>query len=669
MYKVELVSCWRRGHNGAKSRRAEEGIAFPCTGFVPLCHRGQILQMGSSRESRETLNREHALRTAIAALPRIPLGVYPTPMDMLSRLAGALGAPPIYMKRDDLTGLAFGGNKTRMLEFSLADALAKGADTIVTGMAVQSNYCRQMAAACAKTGLELHLILRPVRLIDRTEIQGNNLLQRLFGAHITTLDRNDQDLQQIAVAETARRLRAEGKHVYVPRAEDTVDLDAIAYAETVLEIVEQCRAMAIEPEILYTAAADTTQAGLVLALKYLRSPIHVRGINPFPDGPERTIAMAAMANQAARRLGLAIELGPDDFDNDIAFVGAGYGIPTAEGLAAIHLVARQEGILLDPVYTSKAMAALIAEIEAGTTAGRSARTLFAYGRRTSALWLRRRTARNPTFLSQRLAMNIVIPDDYQGAVSTLDCFSRLADHDVTVFNDTVKDVDILGERFQEADALVLIRERTQISEALLARLPRLKLISQTGRGTAHIDVAACTRRGIGVTAGGGSSYATAELTWALVLASMRHLPQEVARLRAGQWQSTLGTGLHGRTLGIWGYGKIGSMVAGYGRAFGMHVVVWGREGSLVRAREDGFATATGKQALFEQSDVLTLHIKLNEETRGIVTAAGPGAHEANRAAGQHEPGRTDRARCPGNCPARRSPRLCCGRRLRRGADT
>jgi len=218
-------------------------------------------------------------------------------------------------------------------------------------------------------------------------------------------------------------------------------------------------------------------------------------------------------------------------------------------------------------------------------------------------------------------MNIVIPDDYQDAVRGLDCFSKLAGHQVTIYRDTVKENEILATRFQDAEVLVLIRERTAITEELLARLPKLKFISQTGRGTPHIDLAACTRHGVAVAAGGGSSYATAELTWGLVLAAMRHIPQEVARLKAGHWQSTIGLGLHGRTLGIFGYGKVGALVAGYGRAFGMHVLVWGREGSVMRARADGFATVSSQKALFEQSDVLSLHIRLAPETRGIVTAS------------------------------------------------
>ena len=218
-------------------------------------------------------------------------------------------------------------------------------------------------------------------------------------------------------------------------------------------------------------------------------------------------------------------------------------------------------------------------------------------------------------------MRVIIPDDYQDAVRQLDCFSRLTGHEVTIFNDTVKEIGALAERFRDAEALVLIRERTTITEALLARLPNLKLISQTGRGTTHIDIAACTRHGVAVTAGTGSPYAPAELTWALVLAAARHIPQEAARLRAGRWQSTLGTGLRGRTLGIWGYGKIGTLVAGYGRAFAMNVLIWGRKGSLSRAQADGFSTVSDKDALFEQSDVLSLHLKLSKETRGIVAAA------------------------------------------------
>lgn len=217
-------------------------------------------------------------------------------------------------------------------------------------------------------------------------------------------------------------------------------------------------------------------------------------------------------------------------------------------------------------------------------------------------------------------MHIIIPDDYQNAVRHLDCFNMLDGQEVTIYNDSVKDVETLAQRFHDADVLVLIRERTAITEPLLERLPNLKLICQTGRGTPHIDVAACTRRGIKIAVGGGSPYATAELAWALVLASMRHIPQEVENMKAGRWQRTLGTGLHGRTLGVFSYGNIGSVVAQYGRTFGMRVLIWGREGSRTRAQADGFAIATSQRELFQQADVLSLHLKLNEETSSIVTA-------------------------------------------------
>ncbi len=218
-------------------------------------------------------------------------------------------------------------------------------------------------------------------------------------------------------------------------------------------------------------------------------------------------------------------------------------------------------------------------------------------------------------------MRIIIPDDYQDAVRSLDSFSKLAGHHVTVYHDTVKDIDQLAERFHDAEALVLIRERTAITELLLAQLPQLRFISQTGKSANHIDLAACTRRGILVSGGvGGSPHATAELTWGLILAATRHIPYEVGRLKTGHWQSTLGVGLRGRALGIFGYGKIGSLVAGYGRAFGMRVMVYGREGSVARAQADGFATVPSQEALFRQADVLSLHISLTPATRGIVTA-------------------------------------------------
>ena len=218
-------------------------------------------------------------------------------------------------------------------------------------------------------------------------------------------------------------------------------------------------------------------------------------------------------------------------------------------------------------------------------------------------------------------MHIVIPDDYQNCVRHLDAFKQLSGHQVTIYNDTASDIDTLATRFADADALVLTRERTAITPALLARLPKLKIISQTGKVSNHLKVADCTARGVAVAEGSGGPTATAELTWALLLAAMRHLPQEVARLKAGQWQHTLGRQVKGKRLGVWAYGKIGKIVAGYGKAFGMNVWVWGREGSVAAAKADGFDAAPSRETFFAESDIVSLHVRLNAETRGLVKAA------------------------------------------------
>jgi D-3-phosphoglycerate dehydrogenase / 2-oxoglutarate reductase len=227
-------------------------------------------------------------------------------------------------------------------------------------------------------------------------------------------------------------------------------------------------------------------------------------------------------------------------------------------------------------------------------------------------------------------MKIAILDDYQDAVRKLDCFQLLADHDVKVFNNTVRGLGQLASRLAETDALVLIRERTRINSQLLDKLPHLRMISQTGKVAGHIDLDACTERGIAVLEGVGSPIAPAELTWALIMAAQRRIPQYVANLKQGAWQQSglktsalppnfgLGQVLRGQTLGIWGYGKIGKLIAGYGKAFGMNVLVWGREHSLEAAKADGYGTAESREAFFEQSDVLTLHLRLNDDTRGIV---------------------------------------------------
>jgi D-3-phosphoglycerate dehydrogenase / 2-oxoglutarate reductase len=219
-------------------------------------------------------------------------------------------------------------------------------------------------------------------------------------------------------------------------------------------------------------------------------------------------------------------------------------------------------------------------------------------------------------------MKVTILDDWFDTLRTLDCFGKLAGHEVTVWNDHVDNIDILADRLKDTEALVLIRERTAIRKPLISRLPKLRLISQRSVYP-HIDVEACTRRGIVISSDqhpGAPSYAAAELTWALILTAMRQIPQQVASLRAGRWQMGVGQTLRGKTLGIYGYGRIGAAVAGYGQAFGMRVLIWAREASRQRAAADGFQVAASKQSFFEECDVLSLHMRLVDATRSIVTA-------------------------------------------------
>ncbi len=221
---------------------------------------------------------------------------------------------------------------------------------------------------------------------------------------------------------------------------------------------------------------------------------------------------------------------------------------------------------------------------------------------------------------------VSILDDYFDTLHTLPCFAKLAPFDVTIWNDHVEQVDVLADRLKDSEVLVLIRERTKIRAPLLARLPKLRLISQRSVYP-HIDIDACTQNGVIVSSGQHAdtpSYAAAELTWALVLAAARQVPEQMAALRRGAWQIGVGSTLRGKTLGIYGYGRIGKVVAGYGKAFGMDVCVWAREAARVQAREDGYAVARSKDAFFDVCDVISLHMRLVEATRGIVTAADLG---------------------------------------------
>lgn len=228
-------------------------------------------------------------------------------------------------------------------------------------------------------------------------------------------------------------------------------------------------------------------------------------------------------------------------------------------------------------------------------------------------------------------MNIVILDDYQDVVRKLNCAAKLEAFPAKVYTNTVKGIGQLSVRLRDADVIVLIRERTHISRQLVEKLPRLKLIVQTGKAGGHIDVTACTERGIAVAEGVGSPVAPAELTWALIMAAARRLPHYISTLKHGGWQHSglknasmptnfgLGTVLRGKTLGIWGYGKVGQLVAGYGKAFGMDVLVWSRDASREKAAADGLRIAESREELFTTSDVLSLHLRLNDETAGIVT--------------------------------------------------
>jgi len=228
-------------------------------------------------------------------------------------------------------------------------------------------------------------------------------------------------------------------------------------------------------------------------------------------------------------------------------------------------------------------------------------------------------------------MNIIILDDYQDAVRKLQCAAKLEHLNAKVFTNTVKGIGQLSIRLRDAEVLVLIRERTAFPRQLLEKLPKLRLIAQTGRAGPHIDIESCTRLGIAVAEGVGSPVAPAELTWALIMAAMRRLPQYISNLKHGAWQQSglktssmppnfgIGMTLEGKTLGVWGYGKIGQRIAGYGRAFGMQVTVWGSEGSRDRARADGFLPAPTREAFFDVCDVLSMHLRLVPETRGLVT--------------------------------------------------
>lgn len=301
------------------------------------------------------------LREIWSRVPRVPLAALPTPLEPLPRLSEVLGLP-LFIKRDDLTGLAFGGNKTRHLEFSLAQALKEGCDVVINGAAVQSNYCRQTAAACAKLGLRCVLILRRDPRIEahKCEPQGNLLLDRLFDAQVRFIGpEEDMDAAKEQVAE---ELRAKGHRPFVIRHPDLSG--GLGYLGCLLELVEQCQQLGIEPTHLVHSSSTPTQVGFVLGVKALGLPWRILGISPSPNpaAPER---IAELSNRVAAQLGLPITVAPEEVWHTMAYVGEGYGIPTQEGMEALLMMARLEGILLDPVYTAKAFAAVVAMARQG----------------------------------------------------------------------------------------------------------------------------------------------------------------------------------------------------------------------------------------------------------------------------------------------------------------
>ena len=326
------------------------------------------------------------LREKIDSFPRVRLAVLPTPLHEVPRFSAAIGGPRIFIKRDDLTGLAFGGNKTRMFEFLLAKARAEGADTVVGGAGVQSNYARQLVAACNSMGFEIHLVLRRIRGIKDNNIQGNLLLDLLAGASVHIINASTEE-QHRAMYDLAEKLKKKGKKPFVARmaADEDLTPDVIAYVNCFCEIVEQCKEMGIEPTHLYLASYDSTQAGLELSITALGSSIRIVGIAPGVWESEAPELISRYANQGAEKLALNCRIKREDVFNTTDYVGERYGTPTQAGIEMIKLMARTEGVFLDPVYTSKAMSALYDHVKKGEVSSKDV-VIFLHTGGTPALF-------------------------------------------------------------------------------------------------------------------------------------------------------------------------------------------------------------------------------------------------------------------------------------------
>ena len=339
----------------------------------------------SSQAAAKTSSPREALEARIEALARVRLAHLPTPLDPCPRLTAALGGPEIWIKRDDLTGLAFGGNKTRQLEFVFADILARGADTVVAGAYTQSNWCRQMTAAARKLGLEVSLVL--LHGEKGPALQGNLLLDRLMGAEVTVVDLDSMERLAPLLEAKAEELARAGRKPYIvaPFALDRLALGAFGYVNAALELDRQFADAGIDPDWLYLCGANMTPAGLALGLKALGRRARLINIAPIRWSEPRAADIARIASAAAERLGLDVRLGADEIANYDDYIGERYGLVTAGGREALQLLARTEAIILDPVYSSKAMAGLIDHIRRGRI-GKGETVVFLHTGGTPALF-------------------------------------------------------------------------------------------------------------------------------------------------------------------------------------------------------------------------------------------------------------------------------------------
>lgn len=303
------------------------------------------------------------LRQAVERVPRFPLAHLPTPFEFLHRFSKSLGGPRVFLKRDDCTGLAMGGNKTRHNEYLLADALKKGSDTFVWGAGVQSNNCRQTVAACAKAGLDCQLVLGRGRSAGGPDsVQGNLLLDHLMGASYEIVDATIGDELDRVIAAKADEFRAQGRKVYFWNREVVKPLAAVSYVTCLVEIIEQAGALGFTPDALYVSSCGSTGSGLALATKALGVNFPVRNICPLEWEWDTQTDMADIANKAAELMEIDTRLDREDIELTFDFIPPGYGKSSPEGNEALALVARTEGILLDPIYTAKAMAGLISDV-------------------------------------------------------------------------------------------------------------------------------------------------------------------------------------------------------------------------------------------------------------------------------------------------------------------